>query len=104
MPGSSVGVFVGVSTPDAVEVFRENRDMTTSGGGGGSGDEVYGANSASNATAAGRVSFCFGWNGPCAAYDTACSSSLVALHAAAASLRAGECDLAVVAGYVAEYY
>ncbi|TXC66090.1 hypothetical protein FSC37_09590 [Piscinibacter aquaticus] len=40
--------------------------------------------------AAGRVSFTFGFRGPCMAIDTACSSSLVAIHTACQSLRNGE--------------
>ncbi|MEU8242623.1 amino acid adenylation domain-containing protein [Actinoplanes missouriensis] len=45
-----------------------------------------------------RLSHAFGWRGPSLSVDTACSSSLTALHLAAAALRAGECDSAVVAG------
>ena len=95
----TVGVFVGISTPDALQLSSHggNGDFGLGGGGGDDGG-VYAANRASNATAAGRVSFCFGLRGPCAAYDTACSASLVALHAAASSLRRGECDAAVVCG------
>merc|ERR1711965_562706 len=76
-----------MSTPDAVELGVGSNDRS-----------VYSANSTSNATAAGRISFTFGLHGPCAAYDTACSSSLVALHSAVRSLQYGDCDVAVVAG------
>ncbi|MDR6594684.1 amino acid adenylation domain-containing protein [Saccharothrix longispora] len=45
-----------------------------------------------------RVSHAFGFTGPSVAVDTACSSGLTAVHLAATSLRAGECDAALVAG------
>ncbi|MCG6894451.1 MAG: SDR family NAD(P)-dependent oxidoreductase, partial [Desulfobacteraceae bacterium] len=47
---------------------------------------------------ANRVSFQMNWQGPSETIDTACSSSLVAVHRAVASLRAGECELAVAGG------
>ena len=47
---------------------------------------------------AGRVSYAFGFTGPCVPTNTACSSSLVATHLAAGSLRAGESGHAVAAG------
>ena len=47
---------------------------------------------------ANRISYVFDLTGPSHAVDTLCSSALVALHQAVRSLRADECDMAIVAG------
>lgn len=49
-------------------------------------------------TAAGRISYALGLNGPTIAVDTACSSSLVAVHLAMRSLREGESDCMIAGG------
>ena len=46
----------------------------------------------------GRLSYTFGFNGPCVSTDTACSSSLVATHLAAKAILHGEEEAAVAGG------
>jgi acyl transferase domain-containing protein len=81
-----------MSNPDSVEMGVLATALN------GPSNIVYNANRSSNATAAGRISFVFGLQGPCVAYDTACSSAIVATHAAVRCLQSGDCDLALVAG------
>jgi acyl transferase domain-containing protein len=61
-------------------------------------DEGFLATGVGGSLVSGRVSYCFGFEGPSVTIDTACSSSLVALHLAAQSLRSGESDLALACG------
>lgn len=46
----------------------------------------------------GRLSYTFGFTGPCVSTDTACSSSLVAMHLAAKAILHGEEQAAVAGG------
>ena len=87
--GSRTGVFIGICGSDYLYRLT-TRDLIQI-------DAYLGTGNA-HGTAAGRLSYFFNWHGPSMAIDTACSSSLVAVHMAARSLRAGDCDLAVVGG------
>ncbi|HYV48749.1 MAG TPA: SDR family NAD(P)-dependent oxidoreductase [Myxococcaceae bacterium] len=87
--GAPVGVFIGVR---ASEYFESQS--------GGTPEEstAYRATGNALSTAAGRISYTFGFKGPCMPVDTACSSSLVAIHLAVTSLRRGECTAALAGG------
>jgi len=89
LAGTRTGVFVGISGSDYGGV---GRDL-------GHGTGPYTFTGTMFNTAAGRLSYTFGLQGPSVAIDTACSSSLVAVHQGMRELRAGSCD-AVVAGGV----
>ena len=86
--GSPVGVFVGC-------IWLEYADLLWKHGLQGSSQIVTGNGLA---FMSGRVSYTFGWNGPCIPTNTACSSSLVAFHLGQQSLRTRECEKAAVAG------
>lgn len=59
---------------------------------------VYALTGSALAAASGRLSFAFGWHGPCLTVETACSSALVACHVAATHLRGAECAHHLAAG------
>ncbi|EZA46709.1 Fatty acid synthase, partial [Ooceraea biroi] len=71
--GSRTGVFVGASESDGYGLLGGCRAMFSN-----------------------RISFAFNFVGPSCTLDSACSSSLFALHYAIATMRAGECDSAIV--------
>ncbi len=88
LQGTPVGVYLGIANNDygrAALADLDNIDAYT-----GSGN--------SPAMVAGRLSYVLGVHGPSLAIDTSCSSSLVAVHLACASLRSGECKLALAGG------
>src|SRR5262249_8528691 len=88
LSGSRTGVFVGISTSDYFEL--QLRDTA--------GLDAYSGTGNAHTFAAGRLCHLLNLHGPALAIDTVCSSSLVATHLAINSLRARECDTAIVAG------
>ncbi|GAA1289420.1 hypothetical protein GCM10009609_65930 [Pseudonocardia aurantiaca] len=88
--GSRTGVFVGMGGSDFERLRLSTSDVSAIDG--------YAASGGSQNMAANRLSFALGLEGPSMVVDTACSSSLVAVHLAGQALRAGECDIAIVAG------
>ncbi|MEN8512464.1 amino acid adenylation domain-containing protein [Burkholderia sp. RS02] len=90
LKGSRTGVFIGITTNDYANLQLRN--------GGGSGIDGYFFTGNPLNTAAGRISYGLGVQGPSMAIDTACSSSLTAIHTASQNLRTGECDLAIAGG------
>ncbi|WP_170319936.1 type I polyketide synthase [Polyangium spumosum] len=85
--GSKTGVFVGMYSADYAHIVREGTEL-----------DMYAAMGTVFSTAAGRISYAFGFEGPSVVVDTACSSSLVSVHLACQSLRQRESDLAVAGG------
>ena len=88
--GSQTGVFIGIG-----KGYHEYGLATA---GGLSDLDGYYGTGAAGSTMSGRVSYCFGLEGPSMTIDTACSASLVATHLAANALREGECELALASG------
>jgi acyl transferase domain-containing protein len=86
--GTTTGVFIGICTNDYVDILTHSDTPW----------EGYLAQGTAHSIAAGRLSYVFGFEGPCLAVDTACSSSLIAAHLACRSLQAGECDVALAGG------
>ncbi|MEQ9047572.1 MAG: SDR family NAD(P)-dependent oxidoreductase [Sneathiellaceae bacterium] len=91
LEGSRTGVFVGISSADfAFEQFsRGDAESLVN---------AYSGTGLAFSIAANRLSYLLDLRGPSMAIDTACSSSLVAVHQACASLRGGECGLALAGG------
>lgn len=82
---SRTGVFMAMSSGDYAKLLARNNDQ-----------DVYATTGNSYCFASGRLSYVLGLQGPNFVVDTACSASLVAVHLACQSLRAKECDLALV--------
>ncbi len=87
---SHTGVFVGIAGDDYTNAHRHSGNYENI--------NAYALTGTMSSTAAGRISYVYGLEGPCVAIDTSCSSALVALHLAAQSLRLRESKLALVGG------
>ncbi|MGA2217107.1 MAG: beta-ketoacyl synthase N-terminal-like domain-containing protein, partial [Terracidiphilus sp.] len=81
---SGAGVFLGIMSDDYLRhTYRaSDLDMTIAAGG-------------ARGTAAARISYAFGFQGPSLVVDSDRASSLTALHLACQSLRTGECTVAL---------
>ena len=90
LAGSSVGVFVGISTDDYARLHSSQR--------GDGASDAYALTGNAASIAANRISYTFDFRGPSLAVDTACSSSLVAIQLACRSLLAGESTVALAGG------
>src|SRR4029077_11740415 len=90
LEGAAVGVFVGVSTYDYLQLSCRHGSLGQI--------NPYTGTGCSFSIASGRLSYILGLSGPNFPVDTACSSSLVSLHLACQSLRNQECRLALVGG------
>ncbi|MEU5552259.1 amino acid adenylation domain-containing protein [Micromonospora sp. NPDC047793] len=82
-----VGVFVGIYNNDYAQVGKNLGHPAER--------YTYTGNMANSA--AGRISYSYGFDGPSQAIDAACASSLYALHQAGRELRQGGCDMVVAA-------
>lgn len=90
LAGSLTGVFIGVVNNDYASAHFRSGDLSKI--------DAYSITGIAASTAAGRISYAYGLEGPSMAIDTACSSSLVTTHLACQSLKTGESDMALVAG------
>ncbi len=88
--GRQAGVFTALTNNEYSRAHRDSfkRELI----------DAYSLTGTTASGACGRISYYFGFEGPCWSVDTACSSGLVALHCACQSLRSGESDLALVGG------
>ncbi|KAI3393179.1 hypothetical protein diail_4635 [Diaporthe ilicicola] len=86
--GRNVGVYTGLMTTD-YRSLSERDELNAS---------QYAATGNASSIIANRISYFYDFHGPSMTIDTACSASLVALHQAVLGLRAGETEMACVAG------
>jgi len=90
LAGTQTGVFIGICADDYTQAHRHSGHHERM--------DAYSLTGSSFSTAAGRLSYMFGLEGPNMPIDTACSSTLVACHLACQSLRQKESNLVLVGG------
>jgi acyl transferase domain-containing protein/NADPH:quinone reductase-like Zn-dependent oxidoreductase/NAD(P)-dependent dehydrogenase (short-subunit alcohol dehydrogenase family)/SAM-dependent methyltransferase len=92
MKGSRTGVYIGISNMDYRSINLDSSQTAEAAA------SLYTVSGTSLNTAAGRVAFALGLEGPAMAVDTACSSSLVAVHQAVTALQRGEANMILAGG------
>ena len=92
LKGSLTGVYIGISNMDYRLINLDSSQTAEAA------TSLYAVSGTSLNTAAGRVAFALGLEGPAMAVDTACSSSLVAMHQAVSALQRGEADTILAGG------
>ena len=92
LKGSRTGVYIGISNMDYRLINLQSSRTAEAAA------SLYTVSGTSLNTAAGRVAFALGLEGPAMAVDTACSSSLVAVHQAVSALQRGEADMILAGG------
>lgn len=88
LEGSKTAVYIGIGSSDYAFINSGDRAKI----------DAYSLTGTSASTASGRISYVFGFQGPCISIDTACSSSLVSVHFACESLQNKDADMAVAGG------
>jgi acyl transferase domain-containing protein len=88
LKGGRVGVFVGISSHDQLDVQRGDISLI----------DIHSGTGNALSIAANRISFFFDFKGPSLAVDTACSSALVAVQLACQSIWSGDSELALACG------
>ncbi len=92
LKGSRTGVYIGISNMD-YRLLNLDSSQTAE-----AATSLYAVSGTSLNTAAGRVAFALGLEGPAMAVDTACSSSLVAVHQAVSALQRDEASVILAGG------
>jgi acyl transferase domain-containing protein/acyl carrier protein len=88
--GTDVGIFVGVHSHSADYREIQFADLSTL--------DPYAPAGTAHDMIAGRLAYWLDVHGPAMVVNTACSSSLTAVHLACRSLRAADCNMAIVGG------
>jgi thioester reductase-like protein len=88
LKGSRVGVFVGISSHDQLDIQRGDISLI----------DIHTGTGNALSIAANRISYFFDFKGPSLAVDTACSSALVAVQLACQSIWSGDSTLALACG------
>lgn len=88
LKGSNTAVYIAVFSRDYDHMMHKDTNYFAKSHMSGSGDAIL-----SN-----RISYVFDLKGPSMTIDTGCSGSMVALHQACQSLKAKECEMALVGG------